>query len=248
MIDKDNRTNFVNNKLCEILEYTQEEMMGKEIYYFMDEEGKQLAAELMEKKKMGHTDQRHFKHISKSGKEVWTNISANPLFNEDGSYKGALAMITDVTEKVKLQQQLVDEQVNKQKDITKAAVNAQEKERREIGEELHDNVNQLLATSRLYLDYAVNCSEDYKPFVMKSQEYVLTAIEEIRKLTKALVGPAKEETLGLVSSIIGLISHISLVKEIKIEFKHSSYNEEEERDAAFKLVLYRIIQEQLNNI
>ena len=132
----------------EILEYTQEEMMGKEIYYFMDDEGKQLAAESMEKKKQGHADQRQFKYISKSGKEVWTNISANPLFNEDGSYKGALAMITDITEKVKLEQQLIDEQVNKQKDITKAAVNAQEKERREIGEELHDNVNQLLATSK----------------------------------------------------------------------------------------------------
>src|SRR5665647_25194 len=94
MIDKDNRTNFVNDKMCEILEYTQEEMMGKEIYFFMDDEGKQLADELMEKKKEGHSDQRHFKYISKSGKEVWTNISANPLFNEDGTYKGALAMIT----------------------------------------------------------------------------------------------------------------------------------------------------------
>ena len=62
------------------------------------------------------------------------------------------------------------------------------------------------------------------------------------------MGPAREESLGLVVSVMELISNISMVKEIKIGFKHSSYNEEEECDAGFKLVIYRIIQEQLNNI
>ena len=245
MIDKNNRTNFVNNKMCEILGYVQEEMIGKEIYYFMDDEGKQLASALMEKKKEGHSDQRHFKYISKAGKEVWTNISANPLFNEDGTYKGALAMITDITEKVKLQQQLVDEQVNKQKEITKAAVNAQEKERREIGEELHDNVNQLLAACGLFLSHSLKCT-DYKPFVIKSQEYISSAIEEIRKLTKALIGPAKEEAVGLIASVIELIKDISLVKDIKIDFTYPSYKEQ--CDTGLKIVIYRIIQEQLTNI
>lgn len=98
VIDEDNKTTFVNKKLCEILGYTREEMMGKDIYFFMDEEAKQIARELMQKKMEGYHDETHFRYISKSGKEVWTHISANPLFDEAGNYKGSLAMITDVTD------------------------------------------------------------------------------------------------------------------------------------------------------
>ncbi len=99
LIDEDNKTTFVNNKLCEILGYTREEMMGQDIYFFMDEDAKQMAVPLMKKKKKGYIGQTQFKYISKSGKEVWTNISTNPLFDENGVYNGNLAMVTDITER-----------------------------------------------------------------------------------------------------------------------------------------------------
>lgn len=96
-ISEENKTTFVNNKICEMLEYSEEEMLGKDIYYFMDDEGKKISAESMQKKKNGYSDQRQFKYISKTGKEIWTHISANPLFDENGTYKGALAMVADIT-------------------------------------------------------------------------------------------------------------------------------------------------------
>jgi PAS domain S-box-containing protein len=76
-------------------------MIGKDIFYFMNEEGQALAAELMERKKDGFAGQSHFKYISKSGNEIWTNLSANPLFDEKGTYKGSLAMVTDITQSKK---------------------------------------------------------------------------------------------------------------------------------------------------
>src|SRR3970282_1707984 len=79
LIDENHKTTFVNDKMCQILEYTQKEMIGKEIFYFMDEEGKQLATKLMEGKKAGKSDNRTFKYISKSGKEIWANVAANPF-------------------------------------------------------------------------------------------------------------------------------------------------------------------------
>ncbi len=97
LIDEHNKTTFVNSKMCEILGYEVNEMMGKEIYDFMDAKGIEIAKDLMKKKKQGHAGHDKFRYISKSGKEVWTKVSANPLFNEDDSYKGALAMVTDIT-------------------------------------------------------------------------------------------------------------------------------------------------------
>ena len=102
LIDENDLTTFVNQKMADIFEYSPEEMLGKPIYYFMDEEGRQKAAELMEYRRQGVKGQGDFKYISKTGKEVWTNISANPIFSEDGIYQGALAMISDITEKKKL--------------------------------------------------------------------------------------------------------------------------------------------------
>ncbi|WP_339919646.1 PAS domain S-box protein [uncultured Flavobacterium sp.] len=110
LIDQNHQTTFVNNKMCEILEYAQEEMMGKDIYSFMDQEGKKIATKLMKRKKEGQPDQRHFKYISKSGKEIWTNVVANPLFDETGIYKGSLAMVTDITEIKKAQQTLKEKE------------------------------------------------------------------------------------------------------------------------------------------
>ena len=53
--------------------------------------------------------------------------------------------------------------------------------------------------------------------------------------------------MGLIVSVIKLISDISRSNDVKIVFKHSSYSEKQSEDG-LKLVIYRIIQEQLNNI
>lgn len=105
-IDENHKTTFVNDKMCQILEYTQKEMMGKGIYSFMDEEGKQIAAKLMKREKEIKFEKSHFKYIAKSGKEIWTNVAANPFISETGDYKGSMAMVTDITEIKKTQQTL----------------------------------------------------------------------------------------------------------------------------------------------
>ena len=246
LIDENNETTFVNKKMCDILEYSHEEMLGKENFNFMNDAGKELAMQTLERRKKGIKGNVDLCFITKTGKNIWTNISASPIIDENGNYKGALGMVSDITEKKILQQQLSAEQMDKQKDITKAVVNAQEKERAEIGVELHDNINQLLAASKLYLGHSLT-QTDHTPFVVQSQEYISTAMEEIRKLSHALIGPNHDKTLGLIDSLKELIKNISVVKKIRFTFSHSTYHEEE-IEAGLKLVIYRIIQEQLNNV
>ncbi len=99
MIDEANKTNFVNKRLCEILGYTAGEMMGKEIFYFMDEEGKKIATAGMEKGKQGSNQNIDFKFITKEGKVAWTHLSNSPLLDDNGTYIGALAMVSDITQR-----------------------------------------------------------------------------------------------------------------------------------------------------
>ena len=72
-------------------------------------------------------------------------------------------------------------------------------------------------------------------------------MEELRKLSHALVGPTHNETMGLIASLAKLLSDISLLKKIEINFIYETYREEK-IEAGLKMVIYRIVQEQLNNI
>lgn len=111
-IDEQDKTNFVNKKICEILGYTPEEMMGKELYDFMDAEGKAYAIGCMERRRRGSKENLDIRYKTKSGEDVWANISANPIFDENGRYKGALAMVTDITRRKQDEETLKKSEAN----------------------------------------------------------------------------------------------------------------------------------------
>jgi PAS domain S-box-containing protein len=106
LFDENQKTTFVNKKMGEILEYSSKEMMGQEIHYFMDEEGKKITSDIDQKKIKGQTNQRQYKYISKSGKEIWANVVENPFLDKVGNYKGRMTMVTDITESKKNNEKL----------------------------------------------------------------------------------------------------------------------------------------------
>ncbi|MGY3055123.1 PAS domain S-box-containing protein [Pedobacter sp. UYEF25] len=103
LLDEHNKTTFVNKKMCEILQYKEEEMLGKENFYFMDSAGKEKAAFALERRKMGIAEKIELNYISKLGKLVITEVSATPVFDEHGVFKGALGMISDISGKKNLE-------------------------------------------------------------------------------------------------------------------------------------------------
>lgn len=244
MIDENNKTVFVNQKLCDILEYSQDEMMGKENSYFMDEEGRKLSAISMAKRRKGIPENSDKQFITRSGKRIWTSVSANAIFDKEGAYKGALAMISDISDKVKLQEQLMNAQVNKQRGIVKAIIIAQERERNHLGRELHDNINQILLATKLYLGTAGNTNARLKKLVKYPIELIDTSIEEIRSLCRKMVTPIKN--IDLKELVERLVTDIHQHSKTTVAFTYSVINETLSDD--LKLNIYRIIQEQTNNI
>lgn len=119
-------------------------------------------------------------------------------------------------------------------------------ERSEIGKELHDNVNQLLGASKLYLEMAKKGGKNSKRYLERSTEYTLTAIEEIRKLTSGLTNDTID-ILGLLGSIKNMASDITEVQSLKVVLQ-LDVAVERLLTSKVKLNLFRIIQEQINNI
>jgi PAS domain S-box-containing protein len=93
MIDENNKTTFANEKMCEILECTQAEMVDTSNLSFRDEEEQKNAVEQIERRRKGIKETHEAKYRTKRGKQIWVNISTNPLFNAKGEYKGALGNV-----------------------------------------------------------------------------------------------------------------------------------------------------------
>lgn len=157
-----------------------------------------------------------------------------------------VGIMEDITHRVSLEKKLEQETLLKQKHIAEAVVSAQENERTEIGKELHDNVNQLLTASKLYIDAAANDFDNKQLLLQQASGFITNAIEEIRNLSKVLHAPLINE-LGLCESIRNLAEDIMMVDDLEIVLRIDEFSEVNLNDN-FKLTIYRIVQEQLTNI
>ncbi len=149
-------------------------------------------------------------------------------------------------ERKKLQEEMIKREVERQKLINTITIQAQEKERKLIGRELHDNINQILATAKLYVDVAIREDEVEKELLYKSHEYILKAIREIRSVSKSLIlGSMKDICLkDAISELVNSMKvNTALVMSLHIDDAAT-----ENLTADKKLAIYRIVQEQLSNI
>lgn len=167
------------------------------------------------------------------------------LDNDLKPYRMIGAMM-DITERKKLQDELASQIIARQKQVTEATIMAQEKERSEIGRELHDNINQILTTTKMYLDMAITESDIREELMLKSHQNLSSAIEEIRILSKSLVPPSLGD-IGLKEAISELISNLNLSQKIDIRLRTNGVTKSV-IPGNIQLMVFRIVQEQVSNI
>jgi signal transduction histidine kinase len=149
-------------------------------------------------------------------------------------------------ERVKNEEEMKRQQQLKQQEITTAVLTAQEKERAMLGAELHDNINQILTGVTLFLNVAITNKEKREELLVKCRDNLQIATEEIRKLSRKLIIPSLKSQ-SLVQSLKDLVMDMQLGSPLRVVFDHQGMHEELLTDEQ-KLTLYRIAQEQLNNI
>ena len=166
------------------------------------------------------------------------------IYNEDGSPQKMYGAMTDITGRRKLEKALSDQKLFQQKLITETTIDAQESERGMLGRELHDNINQILAAARMYIGMAKTNKGNTGELMEDSFKLVDNAMEEIRKLSKTLVAPSLGD-LGLIEALVDLVKGINITGYTYVQL---NYKKHRNIDKKIELMIYRIVQEQLNNI
>lgn len=182
----------------------------------------------------------------KKGQEKVISFKIVTNRDEEGALIRLVGYMQDVTELRQLEKELAEQAIQQQKIITEVTIKAQEKERDELGKELHDNINQVLATVKMLLGMSIQKENKREEFLNRSMKNLNYAIEEIRKLSKTLVAPTLGNT-GIAEAINELVDEINFSDSFRVTFdtnleKDNSLNED------LQLTVYRIVQEQITNI
>ena len=184
------------------------------------------------------------RHLTKKGSTIIMEINSHEII-----YKNRNALLTmgnNITEKVQLENSLNEERQIRLQQITEAVITGQEKERTELGQELHDNINQILASTKLYIECAMKDENPRKDLLAESKSLIEKAMTELRILSKSLLPPSLGET-GLQQALLELIDNIKQVNELAITLDWT-IADENEISKNLKLTIFRIAQEQLNNV
>jgi PAS domain S-box-containing protein len=103
--DKEGNYVFINQKFADLSGYSLEELYGRPYGEMLSPQAKMLVDEKVRNRQKGIREDYDLQLIRKDGELIWTNVSANPIYDTEGNYAGALAMYTDITARVRLQEE-----------------------------------------------------------------------------------------------------------------------------------------------
>ena len=106
MIDMEGKTLFANQRVAEMLGTTVEEMVGRSVFQFVFEEDLAEAKRRLEERRRGAFGQTEFRVRRQDGTSIHTLSNTSPLKNEAGEVIGVLAMLSDITERKRAEEEL----------------------------------------------------------------------------------------------------------------------------------------------
>jgi PAS domain S-box-containing protein len=193
-------------------------------------------------------------------------VSAAPVKDAGGNIIGSVSVVRDITALKQVEEALkqrtfelqhlnetlehrVTERTVELADLTSRLVSAQENERRRVSYDLHDNVWQMLLTIRFEIERLFSGREDWAALRDKSKEVMTNVVGLVGKI-RSMQGdlwPYVLDDVGLAATIDWYCrefekNHSGLVIEIKNDFADG------EIPSSPKIVIYRILQETLDNV
>jgi PAS domain S-box-containing protein len=261
VIDRENKTSFVNEKMAQMLGCTKEELYGTSLFAFVDLGEESAAQNYIQRRRQDIAEQHDFKFRRKDGSVFWALISTNPIFDDSGAYLGALGMISDITDRKQAEDtllrlnEILDQKVaerttlaNKRARLLQSLaielIETEEKERERISQLLHEDLQQLLASAKMHLQVA---QETLRPNNLLS--YIESLLEESisksRNLAQELSPPILNHST-LVASLNWLSRRMHEQFGLHAELCADRINDFE--NSPLKIFIFRSVQELLYNV
>ena len=238
---------FRNEKLTDMIGYQPEDLKGltwwlSRVHPEERDQLNEILKEVTEKSLQSWESEYRFLCADGEYKHM---LDRGFVIYEKGMPVKMIGSLSDISNEKLMGNLLLEEKLRQFKLISENAMRVQEQERTRLGREMHDNVNQILSTIKMFVGLLTPANDEEAEIKEKTIEYSMLAIEEIRKLSREMVTPQLDGG-GLTDNIHKLITDIELSSPIRIKFTYDSENGL--LSPGKKLTLFRILQEQLKNI
>lgn len=219
IIDAENKITFANPKIANMLGYTVEEMMGKSFFNFINKEDIKIISKNRTTRQRGITEKYDCKFSHRNGSDIWTFVSATPMYNNTDTYTGTLKMIADITERKQIEEELI-----KAKEEAEAANQAKSSFLANMSHELRTPLNGILGYAQiLQLDEQILPIQKHQINIIHScGNHLLTLINDILDLAKIEAG--KTELNLCYFDFIKFLLEIAEIANIEAKQKGISFS------------------------
>ncbi len=264
----------VNDTMCQFLGYTREELLAMNPFDLLDNEGKALFRDRIRRKFAGEdiSDSVEYKSKTKDGREVYGVLNISFTYR-DGKPEGAVVVAHDITQRKRdeealkqrsselqrlaeaLEQRVLErteelEEANKTlRQLSIKLLSAHEEERKRVAGELHDTIGACLSGIKFKVESALDEIAKTPRAATGSLSAIVPvihdAIEECRRIQMDL-RPSMLDDLGLLPTLSWFFRRFQTIYSA-IHVEQEMTISESELPDSLKIVIYRIIQEAMNN-
>ena len=93
LLDSTLHNSYINRQMAEMLGYEPEEMLGRSVFDFYFPEDVERKKQALMRRRQGLREQIEERLRRRDGSELWVRLAATPVFNDNGEFDGALAMV-----------------------------------------------------------------------------------------------------------------------------------------------------------
>jgi PAS domain S-box-containing protein len=182
---------------------------------------------------------------TKDGRTITCEWFNTPLVDPDGQYMGVISLAQDITERKRAEQAL-EQYATRLQALSRRLLEIQEKERRHLARELHDEFGQVLATINFHLHAAKKLAGEAARLPLDECSTLLQqAGEQVRSLALEL-RPNMLDVLGLEATLRWLTQRHQQRTDCKIQIQSNLSGESLSSDVA--VACFRVVQESLTNV
>jgi PAS domain S-box-containing protein len=240
--DMDREPVYVNPAVKELTGYTFADIQQRKFINWIHPEDQAKMTILWEDLFHGKAySEMEFRLVTRTGQTKWCSSTWGPLFDEHGRQIGVQGRERDITAR-----KLVEEEL---RGVPRRIIEAQETERQRVARELHDGVNQIIASAKMRLrkveEGMLALYPAAREILRRCDQLLVQALEENRRIAHNL-RPTDLDELGLETACRNHCKDVQTRTQLKIQCRISRVDRRWSRDV--ELNLFRIVQEAITNI
>ena len=241
-----------NEAMYRIMGYTREEFLSLHPFAFLTQESRKMLLRRYQRIMAGRKvpESLECRVRTNQGGDLWALLNGK-IISEDGKPVRATIIVHDITER-KTYEAALRESENRLRLLSAELLTAQEKERKKIALEIHDNFGANLA--------AIKYSLEQKLFEMKKgvpEKEKRISIENIIAMVENSIADTRSIMINLRPSVLDDLGILATIRWFSREFQKTYAPvrleseigiEEDDVPDLLKIVIFRVLQEATSNM